>query len=219
MRSPTHHLAVTVAIVGLLVGACSNGHAAEKALVKKVSLEASDLPPGWQRSPTPDAVGAQGDESRYAECLGRPDPKTVRTASISSDEFRLGDEMLVASTVRTMPNEAAAKADSAAEAGDRAVACLRVRFRNELGRRSAAGAAPGAVSVARLPGVDFGDATAAFRVTYTYPPANGVTKTTSVDVVHVRKGKVEINLTLLGDRQPFPADLERDLLTKVVGRA
>jgi hypothetical protein len=38
-------------------------------------------------------------------------------------------------------------------------------------------------------------------------------------VVHVRKGKVEIDLTLSGAQQPFPGDLERDLLTKVVGRA
>lgn len=219
MRSPRCRLAVTVAVAGLLAGACSGGHPAEKALVKKVTIEASDFPPGWVRSPAPDAGAAEGDESRYAECLGRPDPKTVRTASVASDEYHLGDEMRVASTVRTMPNEAAAKADSAAEAGDRAVSCLRVRFRNELGRRSVAGGAPDAVTVDRLPGLDFGDATAAFRVSYTYPPANGAARSTSVDVVHVRKGKVEIDLSLLSAQQPFPGDLERDLLTKVVGRA
>ncbi|MEN3315227.1 MAG: hypothetical protein V7605_1461 [Acidimicrobiaceae bacterium] len=208
-----------VAVGALLVGACSSNHSAEKALVKRVSLEASDLPPGWSRVPAPDPVGAEGDESRYAECLGRPDPKTVRTASVASDQFGSGDGTQVVSTVRTMPSEGVAKADSAAQQGDRAVACLRARLRNESGRRSAAGGAPSDVSVVRMPGLAFGDDTTAFRATFTYPPGDTAPKTTSVDVVHVRKGKVEIELSLSGTQQPFPGDLERDLLTKVVGRA
>jgi len=135
-----------------------------------------------------------------------------------SDEFRLGEAMAVSSTARTMPKEADAKADFVALQGDRGPVCLRQRLKNELDRRSAAGGAPERVTVERLPGLEFGDDTVAFRSTLAYPAVDGSPKANYVDVVNVRKGSLELALTLSSTQQPFPADLERDLLTKVVGR-
>jgi len=182
------------------------------------TVERTDLPPEWSQAPAPDPVGAEGDDSRYSECVGRPDPKTVRTASHGSEEFRLGDGMRITSIAQTMRDVAAAKADLAARQGDRGVPCLRQRLRNELGRQSTAGSAPTSVTVERLPGLEFGDGTAAFRATVAYPPGDSGPKTTYVDLVYVRKAAVEIAVTLTSVQQPFLADLERDVLTKVVGR-
>jgi len=206
-------------VAGLLAGACSSDSgSAAKAAVKKVTVERIDLPPEWTQVAAPDPVGAEGDESRFAECIGRPDPKTVRKAKYASDEFRMGDAMRITSVAQTMPDEATAKADLAAQRGDRGAPCLRSGLKNALDRRSVAGNAPESVTVDRLPGLDVGDESVAFRGTLTYPATDTGPKTAYVDVVYVRKGALEIAVTFSSTQQPFSTDLERDLLTKVVGR-
>jgi hypothetical protein len=207
-----------MALAGFLLGGCSGGSDAAKAAVKNATVESADLPADWTRSPAPDPVGTEGDDSRYSACIGRPDPKRVRTATSDSDEFRQGDATWVTSRTLTMPDESVAKADFDARRGDRAVPCLRNRFRNELDRRSVAGSAPQSVTVDRLPGLDFGDETVAFRATLTYPAGDTGPKTTYVDVVNVRKARVEIVVTLSSTQEPFPADLERDVVTRMVAR-
>ncbi len=210
--------AAAIAATGLLFGACSSGNGAAKATVKKATIERSDLPPEWSQSPAPDSIGTAGDDSRYGECLGRPDPKTVRTASQVSDEFRLGDGMRITSRTQTMRDVAAAKADLAAQRGDRGPLCLRQRLRNQVDRSTVGGGAPESVTADRLPGLDVGDETVAFRTTLNYPAGDAGPKTTYVDFVTVRKGKLEVAMTFSSAQQPFPADLERDVLTRVVGR-
>ncbi len=108
-------------------------------------------------------MGSEGDDSRLAACVGRPDPKTVGKAVSRSDEFRLGDTLQVMSTVLAMPDEAAARADLAALRGDRAVPCLRLRLTGAIDRKSAGGKAPASVTVDPLPGLDLGDEAVAFR--------------------------------------------------------
>ncbi len=186
--------------------------------MKEATVERPDLPAEWAQSPAPDVVGTAGDDSRYGECLGRPDPKTVRTATKASDVFRLGDGMIVSSTARTLPKETDARADFVALRGDRGPLCLRQRLKNELDRRRPPGGVPSNVTVERLPGLEFGDETVAFRATLDYPAVDGSPKMTYVDVVNVRKGTLELALTLSSTQQPFPSDLQRGLLTKVVGR-
>ncbi len=221
LRSSRHRqtAVATIAVVGILLGACSSGDdAAAKAEVKKATVARPDLPPEWTQGPAPDPVGAEGDDSRFAACVGRPDPKTVRKAGSRSEEFRLGDTLQITSTVQAMPDEAVARADLAAQRGDRGGPCLRLRLTGAIDRQSASGKAPASVTVEALPGLDVGDESVAFRATLTYPAGDGDPKTTYVDIVEVRKGKLEVALTLTSAGQPFPADLERDLLTRIVGR-
>ncbi len=67
--------------------------------------------------------------------------------------------------------------------------------------------------------LDVGDDTAAFRAELIFPPENGSPRTGYLDVVLVRSGKVEVAMTLFSAAEPFPADVERELLNKVVSRA
>ncbi len=220
--SPSRHRQTAVAIlaaVGLLLGACSGGNdSAANAAVKRATVERTDLPPEWTQAAAPDRLGSEGDDSRFAACVGRPDPKTVRKAESGSDEFRLGDTMQITSTALAMPDEAAARADLAAQRSGRAGPCLRLRLTNAVDRETVAGKAPDTVTVDPLPGLEVGDEVVAFRAKLTYPVGDGDPKTTYVDIVHVRKGRVEVALNLTSAQQPFPADLERDLLTRIVGR-
>ncbi len=221
LRSSRNRQAAVAALaaVGLLLGACSGGgDSAAKTAARKATVERTDLPPDWTQGPAPDLVGSEGDDSRFAMCVGRPDPKTVRKADVQSDEFRSGDTLQVTSTVRAMPDDASARADLAALRGDRAGPCLRVRLTGAIDRQSAGGKAPASVTVDRLPGLDVGDEAVAFRAKLTTPAGDGDPKTTYVDVVQVRKGKLEIALTLTSAGQPFPADLQRDLLNRIGAR-
>jgi len=135
-----------------------------------------------------------------------------------SDEFSLGDGMRITSRTQTMRDAAAARADLAAQRGDRGPLCLRQRLRNQIDRSAVGGGAPESVTVDRLPDPDVGDETVAFRATLNYRAGDAGPKTISVDFVTVRKGKVEVAVTFSSAQQPFPTDLERDVLTRVVGR-
>lgn len=208
----------TAALLALALGACSSGDGSEK-LVKEVNLTQADLGPEWTEAPRPDTVGEDGDDSRFAACMGRPDPKTERTADADSPEFRLDDRLRVMSSVQTMPSEGVAVADLAAAEGDRGLLCMRQRISGQLNRTAAAGEAPERFTVDRVTDLDVGDDTAAFRAELIFPPENGSPRTGYLDVVLVRSGKVEVAMTLFSAAEPFPADVERELLNKVVSRA
>lgn len=188
--------------------------ASDDALVKKVVLRIEDLPPEWAALPPADPVGQEGDNSRYAECVGRPDPKTIRTATVDSQQFHVEERMRAVVTVETMPDVATATDDFAAQEGDRGLPCLRQRYQNQIDRQTDAGK-PRSFTIERLPPPTYGDKTLAFRLVLTYA---GDAPNGFLDVVNVRKGRFELSFAFLNAQQPFPADLERDAVTKVVAR-
>jgi len=223
-------VAAVLAFLALL-GACTSGggpkdktgtfpstaktSASDDAVVKRVVLRLDDLPPEWAASPPADPVGQEGDNSRYAECVGRPDPKTIRTATVDSPQFHVEERSRAVATVESMPDDRTAIDDFAAQAGPRGLPCLRERYRNQIDRQIDANK-PESFTIDPLPTPTYGDTTQAFRIVLTYP---GSLPKGHLDVVNVRKGRLEISFALLNAQQPFPADLERDVITKVVARA
>jgi hypothetical protein len=217
------------AALALLVGACSGGggggkaggpeHSkADQAKVDAISLRMSDLPPEWASSPPTDPVAEEGDDSRYAECVGRPDPKTVRTATVASPQFHVDERLRAASTVRALPTAVTAKEDFDAQEGARGLPCMRQRVQGQIDRQSRGGSAPASFTVERLPGLSFGDRTVGFRATLVYPPGQGVAKG-HLDFVNVLRDRIEISATFFSAPDPFPPDLERDVVAKMVARA
>ncbi|MGI9022814.1 MAG: hypothetical protein ACR2HV_06215 [Acidimicrobiales bacterium] len=219
--SPSRFLAAAAAsfIVVVALGACRDDNAPNKALVKAVNLTRADVPPEWAESPRRDPVGEDGDDSRYAACVGRPDPKNERTADADSVEYHLEDRLRAMSSAQTQPSVEEAVADLAAQRADRGLSCLRQRFKGQLNRNSTGGDAPESFTVQRIPDVGVGDESVAFRAELVYPSKNGNQPKAYIDVVTVRTGRAETVFTLFSAGQPFPADLARDLMTKVVARA
>ncbi|MFN2608822.1 MAG: hypothetical protein ABR511_13190 [Acidimicrobiales bacterium] len=225
--------AVVVASAAVVAGAACRGgggstggaagthrSAGDQAKVAAVNLKLADLPPEWASSPPADPVGEEGDTSRYAECVGRPDPKTVRTATADSPQFHVEERMRAASTVQAMPTAAAANGDFTAGQGDRGLPCTRQRVQNLLDRQSSAGTAPSSFTIDRMAGASYGDQTVAYRVVFSYPTVRGAAAHKGyLDLVNVRKGRLELSFAFLNDSQPFPADLERNAVRTVVGRA
>jgi hypothetical protein len=206
------------AVVVLVITACSGGGAAAaRSKARAANVRATDLPAGWTSSPRPDPVGDEGDASRFAECLGRPDPKQVRSATAASPNFVLQDRSQVHTSAQVMHSAKTASADIAVLAGDRAVGCLRQRLSTDLQRDPASANKVLTMSVARRPGPGGGGQAAAFGATVSEKGAK-VTTNRFVDVVLVAKGDVEIWSTFANRTDPFPADLEQTLLSRIVGR-
>lgn len=205
-------MTVAAALAVALLG-CSDDSAADRKRVEAVSMRAEDLAPEWRPTPPDTSVETEGDASRFAQCLGRPEPKTVRTATVASPRFEVGDQSRASSLVQTVKEASVATADFAALDGNRAVGCLRQRLQAQLDRQSTPGNAPRRIVVQRLPGLDVGARVAAFRAVVTYPGGDAF-----LDVVNVQKGDLELSATFFNRSSPLPADFERSVVARMLAR-
>jgi hypothetical protein len=191
----------------------------DQALVESVNLKLTDLPLEWKSTPL--AAGAAADnqasQDAYAKCVGRPPPASVRTADADSLDFSALDTRRASSNVETVQTEAIAKGDFAALRADIAVSCQKAQVDAEFARQLPAADTP-TTTIDRLNVGQYGDDTVAFRVIAT-SLAQGQTVTTYLDLVAVRKGRVEISAGFINRSAAFPADLEKTLLQTLVGRA
>lgn len=190
----------------------------DQAIARDINLKASDFPTEWRGTPLPpDAEAVNARNSRaLAECMGRPAPEEIRTALADSEDFSAIDTRRVTSSVQVVRTEELAKGDFDALRTDRAVTCHKAQVEGEF-RRQLPDASP-QVSLERLDLPRFGDETVAFRVDAT-SLAQGVQVRTFIDLVFVRKGRIEISANFINRTVPFPSDLERSLLQRMVGRA
>jgi hypothetical protein len=204
-----------VAFAAILVGGCTgDGASADRERVEAVTMRAEDLTPEWRPSPPDTSMESEGDASRFAQCLGRPEPKTVRTATLASPRFEVTDRSRASSTVQTVKSADIAEDDFAALDGSRATGCLRQRLQAVLDRESTPGNAPQRIVVERLPGIDVGARAAAFRAVVTYPSGEAY-----LDVVNVQKDELEVTATFFNRENPLPADFERTVVTRMLARA
>ena len=207
---------VTLALAFALAlsGCTGDGSSADEERVAAVNMRAEDLPPEWQPSPPDTSFQSEGDASRFAQCVGRPEPKVVRTATAASPRFHIDDRSRASATVQTVRTVAVADEDFAALEGNRAVGCLRQRLQAQLDRESTPGNAPQRIVVERLPALEVGERTAAFRAVVTYPSGPAY-----LDVVNVKQDKLEVSATFFNRATPFPADFERSVVAKMLARA
>lgn len=205
---------VAVILAVTLAGCRGGGSSADRERVEAVSMRAEDLTPEWRPSPPDTSVETEGDASRFAQCLGRPEPKTVRTATVASPRFEVADRSRASSTVQTVKKADIADDDFAALEGNRAVGCLRQRLQAQLDRESTPGNAPQRIVVQRRPGPDVGGRTSAFRAVVTYPSGDAF-----LDVVNVQKDELELTATFFNRSGPLPDDFERSVVARMVARA
>jgi hypothetical protein len=227
--------AALVALVALVVaGACGGGGggegggdgggggalSAEDETARAVNMRLNDLPSGagWERLPA--GIDQEGDEAdrRFADCMDRPPPETLRVAVADSDDFstRTGINR-ASSTVQVMRTEDIARDDFAALATDRAVECLKARLDDQLERDEGPVPAAG-TTLERIDFPPFGDDTAAFRYRAD-AGQGGQTVSLVVDLVFVRKGRLEISAGFVSSGQAVPATVQREAVEKMVARA
>lgn len=189
---------------------------AKAARAKAAVLQPGDLPPDFKEKPAEEALDQETTFEALTTCLG---VGTEGLASATSPTYLRGIATQVTSTVEyvTLP---AAQATAMAFAGSEKVpTCTKEVLTADLKRSGPPGATPGAVEVAALDVPKLGQLTSAFRATTTMQLPNGPSIPITRDLVVVFKDDAIIRLSFVSPGMPFPADVQRTLVEKVVSRA
>jgi hypothetical protein len=194
------------------------GERDDQAVAEEANLRLSDFPDEWRADPVPagaeDATAASG--RTFAACVGRPPPEEGRTALAGSEDFSSRETRRVSSSAQMVESVEAAVADFEALRTDRALQCRKAQIDAEFLRQLPESAPETLIERLDLP--QFGDETVAFRV-QAMSLAGGSAVRTYIDLVFVRKGRAQLSASFIDRNTPFPAELQRSLLQRMVGRA
>ncbi len=190
----------------------------DQALAERANLRLSDFPPEWKSSPvSPSATLASEESDRtFADCMGRPRPEEVRTARANSLDFSAEETRRASSNVQVVRTVEIARDDFAALRTDRALECRKAQIDAEF-RRQVPDAVP-QTTIERLDLPQFGDQSAAFRVV-AVGRVQGQEVRTYIDLAFVQKGRAELSAGFINRTSPFPSDVEKTLIQRMVGRA
>ena len=221
------NLAVLLAVVLVGCGGGDGGEADEGAaaptvdedIAQAVNLRLTDFPGGWERQPAALRRPDSPEDLRFSACMGRPPARELRTALADSDNFATGQLTRANSSVQVMRNAQLAQDDLAALRTPVAIPCLRERLDTQLATQNPPNGPPYQQrALERLESGNVGDEAVAFRATVAAPSVSP-TAVLFVDLVFARKGRVEVSTSFVDLDQPFPADLSRSLLAKLLERA
>jgi hypothetical protein len=190
----------------------------DQALAQRANLRLFDFPTEWKSSPlAPGSVAAsEASDRAFADCMNRPPPDQVRTARADSEDFSAQETRRASSNVQVVRTVDIARDDFAAQHTDKALDCRKAQIDAEFQRQ-----VPDAVpktTIERLDLPQFGDQSLAFRVT-AIGQVQGQQVTTYIDLAFVQKDRAELSAGFINRSTPFPADLEKTLLQRMVGRA
>ena len=203
---------VIVGLATIVAAACStsSGHAA----TSKLTLESSDLGPGWtqkgQQQPPNDAQR----RNLYA-CLARPLP--ALTSQAASALFSGPTQVSAYSVTEVFPSTAAAASDFAAQGSTSWAACAS-SLETQLFAVLPPGTTFGNLSVATLPFPRLGHGTVAHRLSL--PVTQGGARTTATaDTITVLDGPTELTVSFVGTTSPSNTLSESAVVSAILTRA
>ncbi|MCA1844308.1 MAG: hypothetical protein LC792_14190 [Actinobacteria bacterium] len=224
-----HRLAAAAAgaVLLLVASGCGGGSGSsspstsavdDQTLANGANLRLSDLPAEWKSSPLAAGSQAASEESdrAFADCMGRPPPETIRTARADSEDFSAQETRRASSNVQVVRTVEIARDDFTALRTDKALECRKAQIDAEF-RRQVPDAVP-QTTIERLDLPQFGDQSVAFRVT-AVGLNQGQEIRTYIDLTFVQKGRAELSAGFINRSAPFPSDLEKSLVQRMVGRA
>ena len=190
----------------------------DQAVAEEAVLRLSDFPTEWRSTAVPGGTAAANVESNraLADCMGRPRPEEIRTALADSEDFSAQDTRRVSSSVQVVRTVEIAEDDFTALKSDKALECHKAQIDAEFARQLPPEASP-QTTLERLTMPQFGDDTVAYRVAATTLD-RGAQVRTFIDLVFFRKGRTEVSVNFLNVGVPFPGDLERTVLQRIVAR-
>lgn len=193
----------------------ATGKAADTARARTIVLEQADMPAGW-RGVAHTETPLETERSRSISlCLGRPDPDTFRSTRVYGPDLTLGQSQVssIATVLNTVED---AKADLDAIRSSKYGQCLIPAFRDDL-RRQAADARVENVATEPLTVESFGDGSVGIRLTadLVYPDR---TDKLFADLVYITKDRTTVSATFFSFVQPFPAQLEQALVSRMGNR-
>jgi hypothetical protein len=193
----------------------ATGQAGDTARANTIVLQQADLPGGWRGAAHTETTLEQERARDLSLCIGRPDPGTYRSAIVYGPDLTLGQTQVssVATVLNTVDD---AKADLTAVKGPKYAGCVLPAFRDDL-RRQAADARVENLTSEPLPVESFGDGSVGIRLTadLVYPDR---TDHLFADLVYMSKDRSTVSATFFSFSQPFPAQLEQSLVSRMGNR-
>lgn len=221
---------LVVSVVALALAACgggggtaedavgpapATGKAGDSATARTVVLQTADMPGGWRGAAHSETPLEKTRAKELSLCLGRPDPDSYRSAIVYGPDLSLG-QMQVSSISTVLTTVEDARADLAAVRGPKYGPCLVPAFREDL-RRQAADARVENVASEPLPVESFGDGAVGIRLTADLVYADR-TDRLFADLVYISKDRTTVSATFFSFVQPFPANLEQALVSRMGNR-
>jgi hypothetical protein len=190
----------------------AGGKAGDTATARTIVLQQADMPAGW-RGAAHTETNLEKERARdLSVCLGRPDPATFQSALVYGPDLSMGQQQV--SSIATVLNTADdAKADLAAVRGPKYGECLVPAFRDDL-RRQAADARVENVASEPLAVENFGDGSVGIRLTADLVYTDR-TDHLFADLVYMSKDRSTVSATFFSFAQPFPAQLEASLVSRM----
>lgn len=188
------------------------GTAGDTARARTIVLQQADMPAGWRAAAHTETAVEKERARDLSLCLGRPDPETFRSALVYGPDITLGQTQV--SSIATVLNTGEdAKADLAAVRGPKYGPCLIPPFRDDL-RRQAGDAKVENVATEPLAVESFGDGSVGIRLTADLVYADH-TDHLFADLVYMSKDRTTVSATFFSFAQPFPAQLEESLVSRM----
>jgi hypothetical protein len=188
------------------------GAAGDTARARTIVLQQADMPAGWRAAAHTETPVEKERARDLSLCLGRPDPETFRSALVYGPDITLGQTQVssIATVLNTVED---AKADLAAVGGPKYGPCLIPPFRDDL-RRQAGDAKVENVATEPLAVERFGDGSVGIRLTADLVYADH-TDHLFADLVYMSKDRTTVSATFFSFAQPFPAQLEESLVSRM----
>ena len=190
----------------------------DQTVARDANLRIADFPTEWRSTPLPAGASdvSLANDNAFADCMGRPRPAEVRVATADSPDFSARETTRASSSVQVVRTEEIARDDFVALRGAKGAQCLKARidaeFLRQLGPQAAATTT---IEAYDLP--TFGDESVGYRI-QANSVAEGAQIRTYIDLAFVRKGKVQLSGAFQNRNTPFPSELQRTLLQRMVSR-
>jgi hypothetical protein len=220
-----------VTVLALALGACGGGggtsdedafgsapltgQAGDSARARTVVLQEADMPAGWRGAAHTETAVEVERFRNISVCLGRGDPDNYRSARVYGPDLSMGQNQ-VSSIATVLKTAEDAKAELAALRGPRYGECLVPTFRDDL-RRQAPDARVENVASEALPVESFGDGSIGLRLTADLVYADRTDKLFA-DLIYMSKDRTTLSATFFSFVQPFPAQLEQALVSRMGNR-
>ena len=191
-----------------------------KAALRKIVLQATDLPVGWKSEPADQSDSTDDPEqAALVRCVGGTNTSAHEVAKVESNSYSSGTSSISSSATRYR-----SKADIAADVAllkrPLVAPCFQALLKRDLAKSPPSGTKIGTVSVHVTPGAGGGPANVAATLVATITlTASGRTVVLFENVAFITGPLIEAQVDFSALAKPVPQALRTKLIAVVAGRA
>jgi hypothetical protein len=187
--------------------------------LKKINLQAADLPSGWKAGPSQSDPSDKSGQAELVKCVGAKNTDADQVATADSADFSLG-EASISSSASSYKSQSSLDSDLALLKSPKLIPCFQKQLKKEIATSLPDGASLGAVSVKFTPGPGAGPANVAGSGSATMSvTAGGQQLKVYVSFVYITGPLIEAEVDAESLGSPVPAAVLQAAVKAVADRA